>query len=189
MKLAGSCRSKAILLRRWIALLKRFSLVCSLASAAVAAGTATTTLLLPTSKFDEFRNGVSTFLYVSTGIVGLPKMLKIPERIAKNAIAIGQYEALANGLYHQLAVGVAADREDVAVFLNSSYNTFKTITDGISLPAFFMSLQTADEDKTTTSQISTLSNESLRLHQILIDDPSVILSVDDPSSYFNINTL
>ena len=185
-KLAGECHLQSQMLRTWIKWLKRFSLICSLATAAVAAGTATTTLLLPTSKFDEFRDGVSTFLYVSTGIVSLPKLLTIPERIAKSAAAIGQFEALANRLHHEVGVMVAADREDVAVFLDNSYRTYKNIASSTSMPNFFTSLKEINE--VDVSQISVMEvNQSTqcsssRLHKELLNDPGFIWKGADVDS-------
>lgn len=137
VELAESCQSRSKLMRVWVSWLKRFSLICSLATAAIAAGTATTTLLLPTARLDEFRNGIGTFLYISSGIVGVPKVLKIPERIASTSVAIGRYEALASQLYHEMSVNMASDREDVTVFIESATTTFKSISDTVSLPDFF----------------------------------------------------
>lgn len=181
-KLAGECRNQSQKLRNWIKWLKRFSLLCSLATAAVAAGTATTTLLLPTSKFDEFRDGVSTFLYVSTGIVSLPKLLTIPERIAKSATAIGQFDALANRLHHEVGIMVAANREDVAVFLDNSYRTFKNLSASVSMPDFFSALNDESTDETNVSQISVMDvgqaicSASSLLHRELLNDPSFIMN-------------
>ena len=181
-KLARDCQNQSKLLRQWIKWLKRFSLICSLATAGIAAGTATTTLLLPTSKFDEFRDGLSTFLYISSGIVSLPKLLTIPERISKSATAIGQFDALANRLHHEISVMVAADREDVAVFMDDSYHAFKNILGSVSMPEIFTSINGLDDNE--AHQVSVTSQEGHQstaagLHRALLEDPSCIWKAND----------
>jgi len=180
-KLARDCQNQSKLLRQWIKWLKRFSLICSLATAGIAAGTATTTLLLPTSRFDEFRDGVSTFLYISSGIVSLPKLLTIPERISKSATAIGQFDALANRLHHEISVMVAADREDVAVFMDDSYHSFKNILASVSMPGIFTSINDLDEIEVPQVSVTSQGHHSTAagLHRDLLEDPSCIWKAND----------
>ena len=183
-KLAEACRVNIELHRAWVKWLERFSLVCSLATAAVAAGTATTTLLLPTSRFDEFRSGISSFLYVATGIVGAPKALKLPSKMALSNVAIGQYETLESRLYHEINLMVASDREDMSTFINSSYKNFKNIGRTAQIPRVFTSYfgVSLDEDNDpneseTSAQVAT-SIKSKKMHQELLNSPHAIWDMD-----------
>lgn len=185
IKLANACTAHAKLLRAWIKWMKRFSLLCSLATAVAVAGTATTTLLIESSQFEEFRNGVSSLLYVSSGIVSLPKMLKIAERISKSAELIGQFDALASRLYHEMNIVVTSDREDATVFLDNSCRTYKKAVESMSVPSIFVSMQTTTLDEDDESLITPSTETVVVRHRLSnesntndFEDISVVVNED-----------
>ncbi len=185
-KLADSCRSQITILETYIRWLKRFSLLCSLATAAVAAGTATTTLLIPAEQFTAFKDGISSFLYVSSVIAGVPKIVKIPQRVTEASKCIGALNALESRLFHEISLMIAAEREDVATFLQNSYEEYNKVVSNVEIPKFLGTLlgtTTADEEEKEGSSFSAApratnhernAHKSILLHTELMKDPSKI---------------
>ncbi len=136
LKLAKLCREQIDCLMRYVRWMKRFSLACSLATSAIAATSATTTLLVPSDKFSGFKEGVSSFLYFATFVAGVPKALKIPSRIHEISKAIGEYSALESRIYHEMGLNVASDREDVSTFIQSSYQMYNRLLADVKVPRF-----------------------------------------------------